>query len=119
MPPNEPPTAINPKSRLPCSVVNRSVMNPQKTAVAKRLKTLTQTKKHPSTHGCFPGGMYCISTKKIIRLRMKTLYESDKHLRRDMRDAGAEESASEEHMHENNGEHPHESFEHLRADVIA
>src|SRR5437870_3317538 len=45
IPPKEPPTAINPKSRLPCSVVNRSVMNPQKTAVEKRLNTLTTTKK--------------------------------------------------------------------------
>src|ERR1043166_6388189 len=49
IPPSEPPTAIKPKRRFPCSFVNRSVMKPQNTAVANRLKTLTQTKKQKKT----------------------------------------------------------------------
>src|SRR4029450_10692090 len=85
IPPNEPPTAMNPKSRLPCAFVNISVMNPQKTAVAKRLNTLTHTKKHPSPHGCFPGGTICIRTKKIIRFREKKREAIGRNLRRERR----------------------------------
>jgi hypothetical protein len=45
MAPSEPPTAITPKSRLLCSSEKRSAIKPQNTIVAKRLKTLYQTKK--------------------------------------------------------------------------
>ncbi len=45
IPPKEPPTAMNPKSRLPCSGLNMSAINDQNIVVAKRLKTLTQIKK--------------------------------------------------------------------------
>jgi hypothetical protein len=41
--PSVPPTPTAPKSRLPCSDVNRSVTNPQNTAVLKSAKTLTHT----------------------------------------------------------------------------
>ena len=44
IPPSVPPTAINPKSRLPCDRVKTSAMNAQNIVVAKRLKTLTQMK---------------------------------------------------------------------------
>src|SRR6185295_2945515 len=42
-------TSINPNSRLPCSDVNRSAMNDQKTATANRLNTLTHTKNMRAT----------------------------------------------------------------------
>ena len=47
--PAVPPAPINPKSRLPCSDVNRSAMNDQKTATANRLNTLTHTKNMRAT----------------------------------------------------------------------
>ena len=47
--PAVPPAPMNPKSRLPCSDVNRSAMNDQNTATANRLKTLTQTKNTRAT----------------------------------------------------------------------
>src|SRR5438477_554471 len=49
--PNEPPTAMKPTRRLPCSAANRSVMKAQKSVVAKRLKTLTQTKNEGKPKG--------------------------------------------------------------------
>src|SRR6266705_777645 len=44
IPPIDPPTAINPKSRLACAGVKTSAMNDQNIVVAKRLKTLTRMK---------------------------------------------------------------------------
>ena len=43
--PAVPPAPMKPKRRLPCSLSKRSAMNDQNTATAKRLNTLTQTKK--------------------------------------------------------------------------
>src|SRR5205085_3411069 len=64
--PNEPPTAMKPKRRLPCSAVKRSVMNAQKSVVAKRLKTLTQTKKERARSHC-----HCGETTRMSRKKMK------------------------------------------------
>src|ERR1700737_5519446 len=68
--PNEPPTAMKPKRRFPCSAVNRSVMNAQKRVVAKRLKTLTQTKNERASSHCHSDGTARMSRKKMKRLAM-------------------------------------------------
>ena len=47
--PAVPPAPMKPKRRLPCSLVKMSAMKDQNTAIAKRLKTLTQTKKVRAT----------------------------------------------------------------------
>ncbi len=47
--PAEPPAAMKPKRRLPCSLVQRSAMKDQNTETANRLKTLIQTKNTRAT----------------------------------------------------------------------
>jgi hypothetical protein len=47
--PADPPAAMNPKRRFPCSLLKRSAMKDQKTDTAKRLNTLIQTKKTRAT----------------------------------------------------------------------
>ena len=42
--PADPPAAMKPKSRFPCSEEKRSAMNAQNTDTANRLNTLTHTK---------------------------------------------------------------------------
>src|SRR5882724_8967078 len=48
-PPAVPPAPMKPNNRLPCSLVKTSAINDQNTATAKKLKTLTQTKKARAT----------------------------------------------------------------------
>jgi hypothetical protein len=47
--PAVPPAPMKPNNRLPCSAVNRSAINDQKTATANRLNALTQTKNTRAT----------------------------------------------------------------------
>src|ERR1700679_1523954 len=47
--PAVPPAPMNPNSRLPCSLVNRSAISDQNTATTNRLNTLTQTKNTRAT----------------------------------------------------------------------
>jgi len=60
-PPAVPPAPMKPNSRLPCSLLKRSAMNDQNTATAKRLKTLTQTKKTRATR---TGSMPSVSSNQ-------------------------------------------------------
>src|SRR5205809_512838 len=71
IPPIAPPILINPNSRLPCSLLNRSVMNAQNTVTTKRFETLSQTKNVRPIHGCCAGDIVRIKTKKIMRFATK------------------------------------------------
>jgi hypothetical protein len=53
---------MNPKRRLPCAVVNTSVMKDQKTEITKRLNTDVQTKNTRPAHTAFSTGMTRNST---------------------------------------------------------
>ena len=67
--PAVPPAAIRPNRRLPCSVRQMSAMNDQKTETAKRLNTLTHTKKTRAVH--MVSTLSVSSAQKMIRLMMK------------------------------------------------
>ena len=47
--PADPPAAMKPNNRLPCSLCHRSAMNDQNTDTANRLNTLIQTKNTRAT----------------------------------------------------------------------
>src|SRR5207247_9960236 len=83
---NEPPTAMKPKRRLPCSAVNRSVMKAQKSVVAKRLKTLTQPKNERASSHCQFAGTKRMRMKKMKRLAIEKRKAIGRNLRLDMRD---------------------------------
>ena len=88
IPPIDPPTAINPKSRLPCYGVKTSAMNDQNIVVAKRLKTLTQMKNMGAriTRSC-AAGIQRMRRKKTKRFAMAKRYAIGINRRRDIRAA--------------------------------
>ena len=86
IPPSDPPTAINPKSRLPWSGVKTSAMNDQNIVVAKRLKTLTQMKNMGAriVRSC-AAGIQRMKTKNTKRFAMAKRYAIGINRRRDIR----------------------------------
>src|SRR6516225_11374387 len=108
--PAVPPAPMKPNRRLPCSLVKRSAMNDQNTATAKRLNTLTQTKKTRAT--MMVATPLVSSSQNSARLATKKMIdEGNEQSTRQPRHHRPIERLCPEKRHEGRGEHPRQSLD--------
>ena len=122
IPPIDPPTAINPKSRLACSGVKTSAMNDQNIVVAKRLKTLTQMKNMGAriVRSC-AAGIQRMRRKNTKKVRDgETVRDRNKPPPRHARDDSGIKRVRDQHADQRAGVHPRQIFNAaVCADLIA